>query len=126
MQPSEQDIHLVAYASLHETVRRFPGGRGEPRLPGEAAPRHRRVVFMRAPGVDARDAAARAEWALRRAIRANPAASLTDEGRNGTGAAMPVVDLMEVGMAAGNGYLWTRPTVKTFREHQAEGDHAAE
>lgn len=26
MQPSEQDIHLVAYASLHETVRRFLEG----------------------------------------------------------------------------------------------------
>jgi hypothetical protein len=79
------------------------------------------VVFMRAPGVDARDAAARAEWALRRAIRATPDASLTDEGRNGTGAAMPVVDLMEVGMAAGNGYLWLRPTPKAARERGLPG-----
>jgi hypothetical protein len=84
------------------------------------------VVFMRAPGVDARDAANRADWAIRRAIRSTPHAALTDEGRNGTGAAMPVVDVMEVGMAAGNGYLWTRPTRKTFREHQVEVDHAAE
>jgi hypothetical protein len=79
------------------------------------------VVFMRAPGVDARDAAARAEWALRRAIRANPDASLTDEGQNGTGAAMPVVDVMEVGMAAGNGYLWLYPTVKARRERGTDG-----
>jgi hypothetical protein len=76
------------------------------------------VVFMRAPGVDARDAASRAEMALRRAVRQEGRAStLPDHGHNGTGQAMPVVDVMEVGAAASNGYLWTRPTRKTFREH---------
>jgi hypothetical protein len=78
------------------------------------------VVFMRAPGVDARDAASRAEWALRRAIRATPDACLTDEGRNGTGAMMPVVDVMEVGTAARNGYLWVRPTHLAARERGIE------
>lgn len=76
------------------------------------------VVFMRAPGVDARDAEARAEWAIRRAIRPTPDATLLDEGRNGTGAAMPVLDVQEVGMAAGNGYLWLRPTRKAYRERE--------
>lgn len=75
------------------------------------------VVFMRAPGVDAGDAADRAAFALRRAVRSSGRDSvLCDDGRNGTGAAMPVVDVMEVGMAAGNGYLWVRPTAKAARE----------
>lgn len=84
------------------------------------------VVFMRAPGVDALDAAHRAEYALRRAVRSSGRDSaLTDDGRNGTGAAMPVVDVIEVGMAAGNGYLWTRPTRKAAREHGVEVDRDA-
>jgi hypothetical protein len=35
---------------------------------------------------------------------------------------MPVIDLMEVGTAAGNGYLWVRPTRKAARERGLDDD----
>ena len=78
------------------------------------------VVFMRAPGGDARDAAARAESALRAAIKTSSVGveplGLLDDGLRGTGKAMPVAGVIEVGSAARNGYLWTRPTGPAARE----------
>lgn len=71
------------------------------------------VVFARAGGVDAPDAAHRAEMAIREAI----GAALPLPHRNDTvkGRVVRFISVMEVGMAAGNGYLWTQPTIKAFR-----------
>lgn len=76
------------------------------------------VVFMRAPGVDALDAAHRADAAIRRAINeaVDDDGALLDRGPQGTGAAMPVDKTMEVGTAARNGYLWVRPTRQAARD----------
>lgn len=45
--------------------------------------------------------------------RGEPVVSV--EYRNGHVMRARVFDTIEAGMAAGNGYLWTRPTVKAFR-----------
>lgn len=76
------------------------------------------AVFIRAHGIDKSDAVGRADRAIRRALReiATDAGAVLDEGRNGTGEPMPVLRLMEVGMAARNGYLWLAPTSMAARE----------
>jgi hypothetical protein len=68
------------------------------------------TVIVRAPGVDARDAARRVE----RALRSRLTEPLVDDNR--TGLQMPVLDVMETGMAVGNGYLWLTVTSKAERE----------
>lgn len=71
------------------------------------------VVFARAAGADASDAAHRVERAVQDAVgqeRPLPHRQDTVKGR-----VVRFINVMEVGMAAGNGYLWTRPTIKAFR-----------
>lgn len=46
-------------------------------------------------------------------VRGEPVVSV--EYRNGHVMRARVFDTIEVGIAAGNGYLWTKPTVKAFR-----------
>lgn len=81
------------------------------------------VVFMRVPGVDMVDAGHRATAAVRKAIRtsATGGGGLLDEGRNSVGV-MPVADVMEVGMAGRNGYLWTRATKLAAHDHGLDSD----
>lgn len=85
------------------------------------------VVFCEAPGVDDRDAGTLATIAVRKALGAggrlgpdlepitvtfyNPDQTIRREPT------VQPVDVMEVGLAAGNGYLWTRTTSKSFREN---------
>lgn len=79
------------------------------------------VVFVEAEGADERDAGNGAELAVRQALagpRLGLPADITLKMANRPDEAMTVVDVMEVGMAAGNGYLWTRPTSKAFREYE--------
>lgn len=75
------------------------------------------TVFATAPGVDAGDASNRLEFAIRKLLReSNDGYVLTDDGRNGTNEDMPIHLVMDTGVAAGNGYLWVRPTQKAKRE----------
>lgn len=76
------------------------------------------AVFLETDGIDEHDAGSGGVLAVRQAL-AGRAMTLPLEveyvAANGQNTAK-VVDVMEVGMAAGNGYLWTKPTVKAFRE----------
>jgi hypothetical protein len=79
------------------------------------------VVFVEAKGADERDAGNAAELAVRQALagpRLGLPADIILKMANRPDEAMTVVDVMEVGLAAGNGYLWTRPTSKAFREYE--------
>lgn len=79
------------------------------------------TVFCVAPGVDEVDASLVAEAALRRVLTEATGtrvghecvieAPFRDFPRH-----VRVVDVMDIGVAAGNGYLWTRPTGKAYRE----------
>lgn len=84
------------------------------------------TLFCEAEGVDEMDAAAHATRAIRQALAGSPIARLpltlpsvvAYPGRSGEHVFEPVVvhQVMDAGMAAGNGYLWLRPTSKAFRE----------
>ncbi len=77
------------------------------------------TVFATARGVDAGDAASLAEMAVRTALR-NAAVDgelLVEHRRLGT-LKTRVNKVIETGMAAGNGYLWTRATSKAYRESE--------
>lgn len=71
------------------------------------------VTFLYVRGVDERDAGTGGFMAMQQNLR--PGHVLEFRSARGHGKAM-VTDSMEVGMAAGNGYLWTGPTGKAFRE----------
>lgn len=76
------------------------------------------VVFVTADGVDERDAGHAAVLAVRTALGGDQMrlpVALTRQMRDFTIEA-EVVDVQEAGMAAGNGYLWTRPTSKAWSE----------
>jgi hypothetical protein len=82
------------------------------------------AVFVQATGVDYGDAAAIAQMALRRAlVTANTSdgdqitidATFRDQPGDIT-----IAGLKEVGVAVGNGYLWTQPTSKIYREQGLE------
>lgn len=77
------------------------------------------VVFVEAKGIDERDAGTGATLAVRQALagpRLGLPADITLTMANRPDEPVTVVDVREVGEAAGNGYLWTRPTSKAFRE----------
>jgi len=79
------------------------------------------VVFVEAEGIDERDAGSAAMLAVRQALagpRLGLPADIILRMANRPDEALKVVDVIEVGMAAGNGYLWTRPTSKAFREYE--------
>lgn len=82
------------------------------------------VVFVEAGGIDERDAGTGAEMAVRQALSGDGVAGMTLptditlKMANRPDEAMTVVGVIEVGVAAGNGYLRTRPTSKAFRERQ--------
>lgn len=83
------------------------------------------TVFATAKGVDYRDAAHGVEFAVKHALAQ---AGTYDHGTfhvevpgresmfapNHCYLAIDVHDVMEAGMAAGNGYLWLVPTIKAF------------
>lgn len=94
----------------------------------EPLPEHRVAitVFATVAGVDALDAASIAALAIRQAIWA-----ATGEDRRRMPLTIPskfrdeerpvrIAVVMESGMAAGNGYVWTQPTAKAFREFGSE------
>ncbi|WP_116201290.1 hypothetical protein [Amycolatopsis circi] len=99
----------------------------------EPLPEHRVAitVFVTAAGVDALDAAHVAECAVRQTIwtatgsdRKRPPLTILAKIRLNT-YPVQVVRVMETGMAAGNGYLWTSPTAKPFREFGDEETNRA-
>ncbi len=73
------------------------------------------VVFLEGPGVDARDAADGAVLALRRAIPENFIPHTHCDPDIGD-EKFEVVQIMEAGMALGNGFLWAQPTSKAFTQ----------
>jgi hypothetical protein len=84
------------------------------------------AVFCEVEAVDERDAAHIATVALRGAIARDGKASddlhvallpfrMRRDGKIIT-RDVAVHDVMDAGMAAGNGYLWTRPTSKAYPE----------
>jgi hypothetical protein len=75
------------------------------------------VVFVEAQGYNEHDAGTGAMLAVRQAFggpRMELPADITLRMANRPDESMAVVDVIEVGIAAGNGYLWTRPTKKAF------------
>lgn len=76
------------------------------------------VVFATVEGVDEHDAGAGLEIAVRTALAGESMAlpvMISRQMRDFTIEA-EVSEVMEVGQAAGNGYLWTRPTGRAFPE----------
>jgi hypothetical protein len=77
------------------------------------------AVFVEVEGVSEHDAGTAGMLAIRQALCDGKLGSFPREVEY---RAMDcqhtakIVDVIEVGMAAGNGYLWTRPTSKAFRE----------
>ncbi len=79
------------------------------------------TVFATVRAVDVQDAGAIASVAISRALRAaNPGPTevlvmcpMRDGDRP-----VRIHQVMETGMAAGNGYLWTRATSKAYRESE--------
>lgn len=76
------------------------------------------VTFMEVQGVDPRDAAAGAVIGLNQALRPGTEVGFTHQNRSLGEGVMRIVQHMEVGMAAGNGYLWTEPTSRAFRSYR--------
>lgn len=75
------------------------------------------TLFATVECVDGRDGGHILTYAVRHALRSalNEAGHLPFESHNGT-RTIRVHDVMDTGMAAGNGYLWLEPTSKAFRE----------
>jgi hypothetical protein len=69
------------------------------------------TVFVTVPAIDERDAAAIAEYAIRDTLNDQQIVTVRNEART-----VRIVDVMDTGMAAGNGYLWLHPTPKSYRE----------
>lgn len=78
------------------------------------------TVFATVRAVDTQDAGAIASIAIRHALReasVDPIkAVLACPHRDGD-IPVRIHQVMETGMAAGNGYLWTHTTSKAYREH---------
>lgn len=85
------------------------------------------TVFMEAPGADALDASYVAALAVRQAFGSrNLKCHLRDQV-----VPVTVAHVAETGAAAANGYLWTQPTAKAYREfppaeHQPQARGEAE
>lgn len=78
------------------------------------------TVFATVRAVDASDGAAIAQVAIRRALlaaRTDPAEFVVPCSMRDGDRPVRIHTLMETGMAAGNGYLWTHATSKAYREH---------
>lgn len=76
------------------------------------------VVIARAAGVSAADASDRVAATVSDALGGWGATlPLPHRGTNVKGRTVKVAKVMDVGTAAGNGYLWTRVTGKAFHEH---------
>lgn len=74
------------------------------------------VVFLEVDGYDECDAGSGGEYAVRQAFTGRRKGLPVDTefvAANGKNTAS-IVDVMELGRAAGNGYLWTRPSGKAF------------
>lgn len=82
------------------------------------------VVFCRAAGVDAHDAADRVRQALRRRLRPDDPMPLPHRRGIVAGREVTVAAIMELGGTAVNGYVWLKPTGRAFREldERDEGD----
>jgi len=90
------------------------------------------TVFCVAEGADYVDAGSHAAMAIRKALSGEQVAPMPYAlepvvlypGRANEWSLEPVVvhDVMETGMAAGNGYLWLRPTVKSFPRREADDE----
>lgn len=79
------------------------------------------AVFVEVEGVDALDASSAAQMLIRKALQGDqwPTGQpfvLHHERPDGVSWDGEVVNVMDVGMAAGNGYLWIEPTAKSWRE----------
>lgn len=94
-------------------------------------PEHRIAVtvFAVARGVDQDDAGSIAVYAIRKAladtagVRLGQPGDITVQHRSGP-LTVRIVTAMDTGTAAGNGYLWTEPTPKAFRECDQSGGEA--
>lgn len=76
------------------------------------------VVFCEAEGVDERDAASVAQRALIDNLHdVDLTVNRYEGGKLLFSRRTTFIDATEVGVAAGNGYLWTQPTSKAFREN---------
>lgn len=78
------------------------------------------TVFATVRGVDAQDAGSIAQVAIRRALlaaRPDPAEFVVMCPHRDGDIPVRIHMVMETGMAAGNGYLWTHTTSKAYREH---------
>jgi hypothetical protein len=112
-------------------VRPAPAGRGEEATvneqPDEDRMRYRVavVVFADVKGTDYGDAASGAAMAVRAAVSGQRMAlpndlpcPIADQTRfEGLDMSTRVVAVMDLGMAAGNGYLWTEPTRKAWSNY---------
>lgn len=85
------------------------------------------VVFVRAEGADERDAQDRAAITIRHALGAGggrgrlPAqVEMPRWIAEESGDTVTVANVMELGMALGNGYAWARVTSKAFSEFGME------
>jgi hypothetical protein len=78
------------------------------------------VVLVDCEGVDERDASNVAQVAVRAAITGDALASMPVEVaiplRKAVDRTVRVIDVMDLGVAAGNGYLWTSPTSRAWRD----------
>lgn len=79
------------------------------------------AVFVEARGVDLSDASSVAEFAVRRTLFEHAShvedhcATIHVDTRRGPEDVL-VVDVTDVGVAAGNGHLWLRPTSRPYRD----------
>jgi hypothetical protein len=69
------------------------------------------TVFVTVRAIDERDAGAIATYAIRDTLGDQQILTVKDDAR-----VVHIVDVMDTGTAAGNGYLWLRPTAKSYRE----------
>lgn len=126
----EHDAAAAARMALSATLRK--AGEPDPALPSATKPscascgayakvnkkglikaHHRGETFMWDPEDGEEQSAPCEGTGLPPHQRNEPVVAV--EYRNGHIMRARVFDTMEAGMAAGNGYLWTRPTVKAFR-----------
>lgn len=106
----------------------YTGPQPEEPRDDRALPEHRvaMVVFTTVRAVDQTDAAGIVRHAVRNAVRMasidNEAAVLLARFRDAR-VRVQVHELMDLGMAAGNGYVWIHPTAKAYpRRDEAVSD----
>lgn len=80
------------------------------------------VTFMELQGIDPSDAAGGAVIGMNQVLRPGTHVPFQHQNRSLGPGEMRIVQHMEVGMAAGNGYLWTEPTSRAYRNYRMPWD----